>query len=94
MFNKTGGDGHQCTATVHVDDLLIMSKSRLTLDELVEGLRRRYGAITLARGHLLNYLGMSLDLTLPGQACITMPGYTEKIVKVYRRATPKISGFL
>ena len=82
VFNKTGGDGHQCTATVHVDDLLIMSKSRVTLDELVEGLRRRYGAITLARGPLLNYLGMSLDMTVPGQACITMPGYAEEIVKV------------
>ena len=82
VFNRVGTDGHQCTATVHVDDLLIMSKSRVTINELVEGLRRRYGAITLDRGPLINYLGMSIDLSVSGQAGITMPGYADEIVKV------------
>jgi hypothetical protein len=80
IFNRTAPDGHQCTAAVHVDDLLIMSKSKTALNHLVEGLRKRYGAITLAHGPIVNYLGMSIDLSSPGRAEITMRGYTDEVV--------------
>ena len=48
VFNRTGPDGHQCTAAVHVDDLLISSASKVSISHLVDGLRTRYGAITLS----------------------------------------------
>ena len=80
IFNRIGPDGHQCTAAVHVDDLLIMSKSKEAETHLIDGLRTRYGAITLAHGPAVNYLGMSIDLSTPGRAAITMRGYTEEVV--------------
>ena len=62
VFNRLGEKGVQCTVTVHVDDLLIMSKSKTMIRELADGLRTRYGEITLNHGPTLNYLGMVLDL--------------------------------
>ena len=50
VFNRTGPDGHQCTAAVHVDDLLITSKSKDSMPHLVDGLRTRCGEITLTHG--------------------------------------------
>ena len=43
VFNRTDTRGVQCTATVHVDDLFITSKSRPMIDKLTEGLKVRYG---------------------------------------------------
>ena len=77
VFNRTGTDGHQCTAAVHVDDLLITSKSNANVTHLVEGLRKRYGAITLSYGPVINYLGMAIDMYVSGQAMITTTGYCD-----------------
>ena len=41
VFNRTNDEGVQCTATVHVDDLLIVSTDRTMIDQLAEGLRTR-----------------------------------------------------
>ena len=82
VFNRTGPDGHQCTAAVHVDDLLITSKSKVNVTHLVEGLRKRYGTITLSHGPVINYLGMAIDMHVPGQVMITTTGYCDEIVKI------------
>ena len=82
VFNRVGSDGHQCTVAIHVDDLLIMSKSKCTMTHLVNGLRERYGMITLSHGPIINYLGMAIDMTTPGKAMITTKGYADEIVKV------------
>jgi hypothetical protein len=80
VFNRIGPDGVQCTAAVHVDDLLITSKSKSLMTHLVEGLRNRYGEITLTYGPIVNYLGMRIDLSIPGRAEITMQGYSDEVV--------------
>ena len=82
VFNRIGPDEVQCTAAVHVDDLLITSKSKSLMTHLVEGLRNRYGAITLTHGPIVNYLGMSIDLSTPGRAEVTMRGYSDEIVSI------------
>ena len=82
VFNRTGPDRRQCTAAVHVDDLLITSKSKDSMSHLVDGLRMRYGAITLSHGPVVNYLGMAIDMHVPGQAMITTTGYCDEIVRV------------
>jgi hypothetical protein len=46
VFNKTNERGIQCTATVHVDDLLITSTDENMIEGLAEGIRARYGEIT------------------------------------------------
>lgn len=46
VFNRTNEQGTQCTAAVHVDDLLIVSKDSTMIESLAEGLRLRYGEIS------------------------------------------------
>jgi Reverse transcriptase (RNA-dependent DNA polymerase) len=72
VFNKTGKQGLQCTVTVHVDDLLITSVDESMIESL---------AITKSDGTTLNYLGMVLDLTHPGEARVTMKGFVDDMLK-------------
>jgi hypothetical protein len=64
VFNKMNSKGVQCTVCVHVDDLLIMSKSESIINELTDGLTKSYGEISLKHGPVINYLGMVLDFKL------------------------------
>lgn len=80
VFNRVDHEGVQCTACVHVDDLFITSKNDKMISELCEGLRAKYGDISLAHGPLINYLGMTVDMTESGQAKVTMKGYIEDVL--------------
>jgi Reverse transcriptase (RNA-dependent DNA polymerase) len=80
VYNKTNEDGEQCTLCIHVDDLLITSVDKSMIDELTDGLRKRYGEITLKHGPQINYLGISIDFAHPGEARLTMAGYVNEIV--------------
>lgn len=64
-----------------MDDLLIMSKSRESISHLIDGLRNRYSIITLSHGPTINYLGLSIDIHVRGQAMITMKGCSAEVVK-------------
>ena len=77
VFNRTNDKGVQCTATVHVDDLLIVSTDRT----MIATLRTRYGEITKTGGTVLNYLGMVFDLTHPGEARVSMKGYVDSVLE-------------
>ena len=81
VFNRTDTRGVQCTAAVHVDDLLITSKSKAMIAELTEGLEARYGEITLAHGPLINYLGMAFDFSRAGEARVSMSGYIDEMLE-------------
>jgi hypothetical protein len=81
VFNKTGKRGLQCTATVHVDDLLITSVDESMIESLAEGLRLRYGEITKSNGTTLNYLGMIIDFSHPGETRVTMKGFVDDMLK-------------
>lgn len=81
VFNKTSEEGVQCTAAVHVDDLFITSTSDDMIDILAEGLKTRYGEITMTKGNTLNYLGMIFDLSEPGEARVSMKGYIDDMLE-------------
>jgi hypothetical protein len=81
VFNKTGKRGLQCTATVHVDDLLITSVDESMIESLTEGLRLRFGEITKSNGTTLNYLGMVIDFSHPGETRVTMKGFVDNMLK-------------
>ena len=81
VFNRVGADGVQCTVAIHVDDLLIMSKSKASMSHLIDGVRKRYGVITLVHGPHINYLGMSIDMHVPDRAIITMTGYCDEVAR-------------
>jgi hypothetical protein len=76
----TDEKGTQCTAAVHVDDLLITSTDENMIEGLAEGLRARYGEISKTNGTILNYLGMVLDFTTPGETRVTMKGFVEDML--------------
>jgi hypothetical protein len=74
VFNRRDADGAQCTVTVHVDDLLIVSTSKAMIDQLTEGLKNMYGEISSSQGPILNYLGMTFDLSQPREARVSIKG--------------------
>jgi hypothetical protein len=80
VYNKVGTDGVQCTLCIHVDDLLITSTSTRMISELTEGLRTRYGEISLKHGPMLNYLG---TFSHSGEARLTMSGYLNERDSTY-----------
>jgi hypothetical protein len=80
VFNRKDSNGVQCTAAVHVDDLLIMSTSTSMIEELTSGLKKRYGEIKLKHGPIVNYLGMVLEFSHPGEARITMGSYIDDML--------------
>ena len=79
VFNKVC-DGTQCTAAVHVDDLIITSVDQGMIDGLCDGLKGKYGEITRHDGPILNYLGMVFDLTVSGEVRMSMKGYTDDTI--------------
>jgi hypothetical protein len=66
-------DGTQCTILWHVDDLKISHVKQEVLEDLINVLNERYGKLeplTMTRGHLHDYLGMTLDYSTPGQVSV------------------------
>jgi hypothetical protein len=60
----------KCTLSIHVDDLVITGKSKSMVSELTDGLKTRYGEVTLKHGPMINYLGISFDFTHAGEAML------------------------
>ena len=79
-FNKRK-DGIQCTVALHVDDLLITSVSAPLIDELCEGLKMKYGEISRSDGPVVNYLGMTFDLRVKGEATVTMTRHIQNTLE-------------
>lgn len=80
VYNKRSRTGVQCTAAVHVDDLIIKSVDRGMIMDLKAFLKNRYGEITSSDRPVLNYLGMVFDLLVVGEARMTMKGYVEDVI--------------
>ena len=80
VFNKRSKSGVQCTVTIHVDDLFISSEDKQMIEDLCKGLKERYGRISKCDGPVLNYLGMVFNLSLKGEAKVTMQGYVEELL--------------
>jgi hypothetical protein len=50
------------------------------IEGLTEGLRARNGEITKTCGTTLNYLGMVLDFSHPGETWVTMKGFVDDML--------------
>ena len=79
VYNKVS-NGAQCTAALHVDDLIITSVSQGMIDGLCIGLKNHYGEITRNDGPVLNYLGSVFDLSVSGEVEMTMKGYIDDTI--------------
>ena len=94
VFNRSYND-QQCTACVHVDDIKITCADPLGVEETITALTDRYKTITVKRGMVHSYLGMTFDYSTPGKVRITMSKYVMSMLDEYHvtgsAATPASS---
>ena len=76
-------NGKQCTIGWHVDDLKISHADKQIVEEIITGLNERYGKetpISVHRGQVQEYLGMTIDYTQKGKVSFSMPQYIEDLL--------------
>lgn len=91
-------DGEQFTVIFHVDDLLMSHKSPTVVTEMINRLDKEYGSrdkLTITRGRIHEYLGMTVDFSVRGEVSFTQYDYIRKLLdsvpdnmKVDYRKTP------
>ena len=77
-------NGHQLTAVFHVDDMEISHWDPKVVDKMIECLQSVYGRtdpMTVNRGSVHQYLGMTIDFQKKGEVRITMYDYVQKMIK-------------
>jgi hypothetical protein len=90
-------EGDQMTICFHVEDCKISHRKNKVMDSIIEYLKQKYesifedgsGAITVIRGNIHKYLGMTLDYTVRGQVKTTMFDYIDEILTVFDKEEPK-----
>jgi hypothetical protein len=76
-------NGKQCTVLWHVDDLKVSHVEDSVLDGVLACLNERYGKetpLTVTRGDIHNYLGMTIDYSTDGKVVIRMEDYVENML--------------
>jgi len=92
--------GKQMTICFHVDDCKLSHCIPKVMDDMIQYLRDEYesifedgsGAMTVSRGKVHKYLGMTLDYSVRGQVKISMCDYVEEILTAFDKAEPKCAG--
>ena len=75
--------GKQCTILWHVDDLKISHVDPEVVTEVIELLEGVFGKeapLTKTRGHVHEYLGMTIDFSAPGRVRFSMIGYVRDML--------------
>jgi hypothetical protein len=93
-------EGDQMTICFHVDDGKLSHRKTKVMDSMIEYLRQEYesifkdgsGAMTVSRGKIHKYLGMTLDYIVHGQVKITIFDYVDEILTAFDKAEPKGGG--
>ena len=81
-FNKMV-DGEQLTVQFHVDDLKASHKDQKVLDDFLDNLRSEFGQedeLAETRGRVHEYLGITIDYSLPGKVVFTMFDFLEDVI--------------
>jgi hypothetical protein len=99
VANKTV-DGTQMAICFHVDDCKLSHRSSRANDNMIDWLWQEYerifedgsGRMTVSRGRVHKYLGMTLDYTIRGQVNISMFDYINEIINAFDKAEPKGGG--
>ena len=79
VFNR-GAIGKQTTVVLHVDDMKVTAPDEKAIDDFLKELEGRYQSLSIKRGRILNYLGMTFDYTVQGKVKVTMKGYTDDLL--------------
>jgi hypothetical protein len=93
-------EGKQMTICFHVDDCKLSHRKKKVLDTMIKNLLEEYesifkegtGSMTMSRGKIHKYLGMTLDYTVCGQVKITMFDYVDEILTAFDKAEPRGGG--
>ena len=86
LFNKGSiADKSQITVIVYVDDLLVTCVEQKPIDDLWTVIRAKYAKpgqpdIVVKKGPVVNYLGMTLDWSVPGQVRATQLGFVSELL--------------
>ena len=83
VFNK-GTGSEQCTICLHVDDLKVTCRNADTIERLIDGLTSKYKTLSVHRGLVHSYLGMTFDYTAPGLVKVTMEKYVQDVLDGYQ----------
>ena len=77
-------NGKQLTVAWHVDDLKVSHQDEAALDEFIAMMEEEFGKetpLTIARGPIQEYLGMTLDFTEKGKVIVKMSDYIKNMLK-------------
>lgn len=77
-------NGKQCTVLFHVDDLKISHVDENVVTSIIKIIDDTYGKykpLTMTRGKVHEYLGMTIDFSVPGKVKIIMIDYVKKMIK-------------
>ena len=81
-WNKTV-DGENLTVQAHVDNLITMHADQRVLDNFIAALNSKFGKekkLEETKGLVHDYLGLTIDFSLPGKVVFSMFDYLEDIV--------------
>jgi Reverse transcriptase (RNA-dependent DNA polymerase) len=76
-------NGSQCTILWHVDDLKLSHLKQEVLEMIVKKLEERYGQekeLSITRGKVHDYLGMTIDYSESGKVQFKMDDYVERLL--------------
>jgi len=76
-------DDKQCTVAWHVDDLKISHVSQSVVSSVIDKLNQEFGKLlplTVTRGKIHEYLGMTIDYSIPGKVQVRMDDYIKKML--------------
>ena len=84
-------DGQQITIFYHVDDCKLSHRMSKFNDRMIKWLRQEYeiifedrsGKMTVIRGKVHKYLGMTLNYTVRGQVQITMIDFLDEVLTAF-----------
>jgi hypothetical protein len=82
VANKTI-QGKQCTILWHVDDIKVSHVESSVVDNMLELFKAEYGKeapLTITRGKVHEYLGMTIDYSVVGKVQITMIPYIQNML--------------
>ena len=89
VFNKGSIEGkNQITVVLYVDDVLATCAIQQPLDDLWRVIRARYANVNrgqpdvdVKKGPIINYLGMTLDWSTPGEVRVTQLGFVSDLLR-------------
>jgi hypothetical protein len=93
-------EGEQMTICFHVDDCKLSHRKKTIMDRMIGYLWQEYesifkdesGAMTVSRGKIHKYLGMTLDYSAAGKVKIIMFDYVNDILAAFDKAKPRNGG--